>query len=79
MVRTQIQLTQELYDRLKEVAEQQEWTLAETVRRSLEKFVEMYPKDPISHDEWRLPEPLHLGEFLAPVESWRELANAQEP
>ena len=25
--------------------------------------------------EWKLPEPTPLGEFLAPVEKWRELAN----
>jgi hypothetical protein len=26
--------------------------------------------------EWRLPNPVALGDFLAPVSDWRELASA---
>jgi hypothetical protein len=26
--------------------------------------------------EWRLPDPVALGDFLAPVNDWRELASA---
>jgi hypothetical protein len=76
MTRTQIQLPDALYAQAKRIAERQEMSLAELVRRGLEHMVRVYRADDVPVPEWRLPEPVDLGEFLAPVEDWRELANA---
>ena len=76
MVRTQIQLPDALYSQAKRIAERQEMSLAELVRRGLEHMVRVYRADVAPISEWHLPEPVGLGEFLAPVEDWRELASA---
>jgi hypothetical protein len=76
MIRTQIQLPDALYARAKRLAETQETSLAELVRRGLEHMVRLYRADEAPAPEWRLPGPLELGPFLAPVEDWRELASA---
>ena len=76
MTRTQIQLPDALYAQAKRIAERQEVSLAEVVRRGLEHMVRLYRADEAPVPDWRLPEPLELGEFLAPVEDWREAASA---
>lgn len=76
MTRTQIQLPDALYAQAKRIAERQEMSLAELVRRGLEHMVRLYRADEGPVPGWSLPEPLELGEFLAPVEDWRELASA---
>jgi hypothetical protein len=76
MVRTQIQLPDVLYAQAKRIAERQEMSLAEVVRRGLEHMVRLYRADEPPGPGWSLPDPLELGEFLAPVEDWRELASA---
>jgi hypothetical protein len=76
MIRTQIQLPDALYAQAKRIAERQEMSLAELVRRGLEHMVRVYRADDAPVPEWHLPEPVDLGEFLAPVGDWRELANA---
>jgi hypothetical protein len=78
MVRTQIQLPDDVYRELKALAEAKEWSLAEAVRRGVELLLRSYPADPTPKAAWSLPEPLPLGEFLAPVEDWRRLANERE-
>jgi hypothetical protein len=79
MTRTQIQLPDSLYTQAKRIAERQEMSLAELVRRGLEHMVRLYRADDTPVAEWHLPEPIDLGEFLAPVEDWRELASAPGP
>jgi hypothetical protein len=79
MIRTQIQLPDVLYAQAKRIAERQEMSLAELVRRGLEHMVRFYRADDAPASEWHLPEPFDLGEFLAPVEDWRELASASGP
>lgn len=76
MIRTQIQLPDSLYGHAKRLAERHEMSLAELVRRGLEHMVRLYRAGDTPDPDWRLPEPLALGAFLAPVEDWRELANA---
>lgn len=78
MVRTQIQLPEQLYRAAKRVAAEQEITLAEVVRRGLEHMLRIYPPRPDS-EEWALPAPRRLGRFRAPVDRWRELANEVPP
>ncbi|MCB9688830.1 MAG: antitoxin [Alphaproteobacteria bacterium] len=78
MTRTQIQLPDELYRDLKRLAEAQEWTLAETLRRGAELLLRSYPRDPEPASTWQLPEPVALGNFVAPVSDWRRLANEDD-
>ena len=77
MTRTQIQLPDVLYAHAKRIAKQQEMSLAELVRRGLEHMVRLYPIEEKTDPKWELPAPLDLGEFLAPVDDWRELANTR--
>jgi hypothetical protein len=77
MTRTQIQLPDALYARAKRIAKQHEISLAELVRRGLEHMIELYP-DEKREGQWELPCPRSLGDFLAPPEEWRELANLSE-
>ena len=78
MIRTQIQLPDEMYRDLKQLAEEREWSLAEALRRGAELLLKSYPAERAPRESWRLPEPLPLGEFRSPVEDWRALANEPE-
>lgn len=78
MTRTQIQLPDDLYRDVKALAAEKEWSLAEALRRGAELLLQSYPKERDSREEWQMPEPMHLGPFLAPVEDWRELANERD-
>jgi hypothetical protein len=61
MVRTQIQLPDELYRRVKQFAAQREWSLAEVVRRSIEEMFDRYPAQTDQASVWRPPAPRVLG------------------
>lgn len=75
MIRTQIQLPDELYREAKRIAAEQEISLAEVLRRGLEHMQRVYP--PRSNNgPWQAPEPRDLGEFQTTEKRWRELANA---
>ncbi|ORV08614.1 antitoxin [Mycobacterium celatum] len=75
MIRTQIQLPDELYRDAKRVAQEHEMTLAEVVRRGLEHMVRIYPKRDVAGDAWQPPAPRRLGPFRVSDDAWRELAN----
>jgi len=70
MIKTQVQIPDELYRRAKKVAEQREWSFAETVRRGLEYIVEISPSCGMPVAKWRLPKPVHMGAPLLPEEEW---------
>ena len=73
MIRTQIQLPDELHRHLKQLARVKEWTLAETIRRAAEHLLRLHsPERTAAQAE--LPGPLALGPFLSAAEDWRELA-----
>ncbi|MFM7289973.1 MAG: hypothetical protein ACKO6B_01930 [Planctomycetia bacterium] len=58
MIKTQIQIPEELYQRVKRLAEAQEWSLAETLRRAAELFLAVRPTPPpSSRKAWRLEPP----------------------
>ena len=76
MTRTQIQLPDALYAQAKQIAKQHEISLAELVRRGLEHMLTLYPIDEKPPEGWTLPGPFSLGKFRAPVDRWREIANA---
>lgn len=77
MIRTQIQLPAPLYQEVKRIAQEQEMSLAEVVRRGVEQMRRMYP--PRSRRGWSLPAAKNLGAFKTPVTDWREAANLAEP
>ncbi len=75
MKRTQVQLPEPLYRQIKRLAEDQEWSITEVLRRGAEYMVRCYQSGDKDEDEWSPPRPRRMGEFLAPVEDWRDLAN----
>jgi len=75
MIRTQIQLPDELYREAKRIAAEQEISLAEVLRRGLEHMQRLYPPGR-SQRPWQPPAADALGAFQAPQERWRELGNA---
>jgi hypothetical protein len=75
MIRTQVQLPDELYRDAKRVAREHDMTLAEVVRRGLEYMVRIYPTRNMASDTWHPPTPRRLGPFRVSEDEWRELAN----
>ena len=64
----------ELYRELEALARDKEWSVAEVLRRAAEHLLQSYPKHRSPKAEWKLPGPYALGDFLAPVDEWREIA-----
>ncbi|EDY19194.1 hypothetical protein CfE428DRAFT_3371 [Chthoniobacter flavus Ellin428] len=77
MTRTQIQLPDELYQRVKAFAEQRELSLAEVARRGIELFLSRYPETPESGREWKLP-CVDGGGLKVPLEQLRSIAAEDE-
>lgn len=78
MVKTQIQLPDDLYRELKRVAAAKEWSLAETLRRGAEWVVATHPGAAVpTGASWRLPDPVNLDLLTDPFADpdWREDAN----
>lgn len=69
MIKTQIQLPDDLYRRVKAFAEQREWSLAETFRRAVEQMFERYPSTPERADAWKVPKIRRAG--------WKGLSAAE--
>ena len=69
MVRTQIQLPDEMFERAKKVCEAKEMSMAELARRGIEYMLSVYPPDPKPAEEWSLPKPMSLG--------WKGLSDAE--
>ena len=75
MIKTQVQLPDELYKEAKRVAREREISLAEVMRRGLEYIVKVYPPVRPQRQDWAPPAPRSLGSFQAPAQDWRSLAN----
>ena len=54
MLRTQIQLPEPLFNQLKRIAEQRDWSVAELVRRGMEVYVQTCP-DLLAKTGWKMP------------------------
>ena len=78
MKRTQIQLPDKLYKRLKERAAREETTLADILRRAGEHYLMLHPEADRDRFDWDVPAPENLGEFLSPDEDWRLFANEED-
>ena len=61
MIRTQIQLPDEVYARAKRVCEAREIPLAELARRGIEYILSVYATDSDTDREWHPPTPRKLG------------------
>jgi hypothetical protein len=59
MIRTQIQLPDELFARAKKLCASREISLAELARRGIEYTLSIYSTD--ADSDWKLPEPRSLG------------------
>ncbi len=64
MTRTQIQFPDPLYRRLKQIAEQQDWSLSEVMRKAAEHFVSRFPEQPELPGTWQFPILDCGGDFL---------------
>jgi len=67
MIRTQIQLPDEVYHRAKKICKFREVSLAEMTRRGLEYMLSVY--SPPAEEEWVPPQPIRMG--------WRDLTDEQ--
>lgn len=78
MIKTQVQLPDELYHKAKAIADQREWSLAEVVRRGLEYMALAYPVR-ASAKQWVLPV-LKSGDFRLNIDQLdlKELAESDE-
>ena len=77
MIKTQVQIPDNLFRRAKAVAAEREWSFAEVVRRGLEYITAVHPPGRTPGSEWNLPPAEDLGSFLAPEEQWTELSHEQ--
>jgi len=75
MIKTQVQIPDELYRRAKLVAAQKEWSFAEVVRRGLEYITQVNPSERPPAAQWKLPPARRCGPFLAPIDQWTELSH----
>ena len=62
MIKTQIQIPNEMYRQAKRLAAAHEWSLAELWRRGIEYMLSVYPAPPVRAAAWRFPDPVDLGE-----------------
>jgi hypothetical protein len=77
MVRTQIQLPDELYQRAKTFAAQRELSVAEITRRGLELFLDRFPSTEPAQSHWKLP-CVDAGGIKVPLESFRDIVADEE-
>jgi hypothetical protein len=76
MPRTQIQLPDPLYQRLKVIAEQQDCSFSAVIRKAAEHFVTRFPEDPKPMAVWCFPTLDCGGDFLTDPASLRPEADA---
>ncbi|MDA8409126.1 MAG: ribbon-helix-helix domain-containing protein [Treponema sp.] len=78
MKRTQIQLPDRLFERLKARAEDEESTLTELMRKAGEYYLTVHPEGRPLARPWVPPAPHPLGAFIATEDKWREMGNSGE-
>lgn len=69
MVKTQIQVPEELFREIRSFAKTRGWSLAETFRRGAELLLEVYGGNPISPSTWTPPVSSSVG--------WKGLTDEQ--
>ncbi len=69
MIRTQIQLPDDVFAKAKKLCEAREISLAELARRGIEYILSVYSRESGSEEEWEPPKPRRLG--------WKGLSDAE--
>jgi len=64
MTRLQIRFPDPLYQRLKAIADEQDWSLAEVMRKAAEHFVSRFPEQSAPGVAWKFPTLDCGGDFL---------------
>ncbi|MEI6178454.1 MAG: hypothetical protein WCS43_16300 [Verrucomicrobiota bacterium] len=64
MTRTQIRFPDPLYQRLKTIADEQAWSLAEVMRKAAEHLVSRFPEQSTPGAAWKFPTFDCGGDFL---------------
>ncbi len=77
MVRTQIQLPDDLYTRAKRFAEAREMSLAEVARRGIETLLDQYPPPERVRKRWKLPV-VDVGRLKVPLKKLKDLTADEE-
>jgi len=77
MKRTQIQLPEPLYREIQRVAELEEWSVAEVIRRGAEQIVRAYPAIK-QKEEWDFPPPVPSQLRVTRAEDLRDLIRADQ-
>jgi hypothetical protein len=77
MIRTQIQLPDELYQRARIFAAEREVSLAEITRRGLELLLDRFPESPAPKRVWKLPL-VDGGGIQVPLKVLHEIAAKEE-
>ena len=74
MVRTQIQLPDPLYKEVKRIAQEQDWSVAEVLRRGAEAVLRAYPVHKQKKtSSWKLPSPLKAKLLVEDPERMKEM------
>jgi len=74
MIRTQIQLPDQLYREVQRVARDQEWSIAEVIRRGAESVIRAYPSlKEKATPGWKLPPPIRSKMLVNDPETLRDL------
>jgi hypothetical protein len=83
MVRTQIQLPEPLYREVKRIAREQDWSIAEVIRRGAESVARAYPAIKSGDGQgraWSFPDPLKSKLIIRDPEALKAaLQNDHEP
>jgi len=69
MIRTQIQLPDDVFARAKKLCEAREISFAELARRGIEYILSVYSQERAGQDDWLPPQPRRLG--------WKGLTDAE--
>ncbi|MCB2263975.1 MAG: antitoxin [Candidatus Thiosymbion ectosymbiont of Robbea hypermnestra] len=75
MIKTQVQLPDDLYREAMRIARERESSLAQIMGLGLEYMVRMYPPLRPRQQAWTPPPPRSLGRFRVPEQDWRSFAN----
>ena len=78
MTRTQIQLPEPLFQKLKAIAALRDWSLAELIRRGMETYVQTCPEVTMAREAWTMPVLRRSGGHLVDPATVRPEAEAIE-
>ena len=78
MIKTQVQIPDALYQEAKRISAEYEMSLAEVMRRGLEKMTEIYPHKRPSKTAWTPPKGRALGWQGLSHDQLRDLANERD-